>query len=326
MKNPLRTLTELVRAPAALSVPGDVLAGAAAAGVLGRRSAGLASASVLLYWAGMAANDWADRDLDATERPERPIPSGRISPTAALGVAAGLTAAGLAVAGRTGGGRALSVAVPLAAAVWAYDLRLKNTAAGPAGMALCRALDVLLGATPGHPVRAVPTAAAIAVHTYTVTALSRHEVSGSPSAALPSATLATTAALTAVVAATRPARPGGNAERAGNPERVGDPERSGSAVRSGNAERTVVLAGGRGRDAVTAILVGEYVRGYGPAQARLFADPGAGRVRASVGAGITGLPALQGALISRSGRPLVGLALAMAAPLARRLARTVSPT
>src|SRR5258706_15455750 len=100
-----RGLAELVRAPAALAVPGDVVAGAATAGTLGPRTAGLAGSSVLLYWAGMAANDWADRDLDAVERPERPIPSGRIAPPTALGVAAGLTAAGAAVAGLAGGRR-----------------------------------------------------------------------------------------------------------------------------------------------------------------------------------------------------------------------------
>ena len=201
MKTPLRTLIDLVRAPAALSVPGDVVAGAAAAGTLGPATAGLAGASVCLYWAGMAANDWADRDLDAVERPERPIPSGRISADAALGIAAGLTAAGLAIAGKVGGRRALATAVPLAAAVWAYDLRLKNTAAGPAGMALCRALDVVLGSGTGNPVRTLPAAAAVALHTYTVTELSRREVAGLDDRRLPAATLATTAALTAAVAA-----------------------------------------------------------------------------------------------------------------------------
>ncbi|RQW90262.1 4-hydroxybenzoate polyprenyltransferase, partial [Micromonospora globispora] len=65
----LADLAELVRAPAALSVPGDVLAGASAAGALDRRTPALAGASVLLYWAGMAANDWVDRRLDAVERP-----------------------------------------------------------------------------------------------------------------------------------------------------------------------------------------------------------------------------------------------------------------
>jgi len=282
VKAPLRTLAELVRAPAALSVPGDVIAGAAAAGSLGARTAGLAGASVCLYWAGMAANDWADRDLDAVERPERPIPSGRISAPAALGIAAGLTAAGLAIAGRVGGVRALAAAVPLAAAVWAYDLRLKNTAAGPAGMAACRALDVLFGASAGRPVRALPAALAIATHTYTVTELSRREVSGSGTARLPAATLATTAALAAAVAA------------------------------RGNA--------------VGAMLAGEYATSYGPAQARLFTDPAAPRVRAAVGAGITALPALQGALTARAGRTWAGLAVAAAAPLARLLARKVSTT
>ncbi|MGW5158644.1 hypothetical protein ACWEPN_24475, partial [Nonomuraea wenchangensis] len=73
----MRALLELVRAPAALSVPGDTMAGAAAAG---RRPApGLALASVLMYWSGMALNDWSDRETDAVERPERPIPSVKAS-------------------------------------------------------------------------------------------------------------------------------------------------------------------------------------------------------------------------------------------------------
>ncbi|MBO0870275.1 MAG: UbiA family prenyltransferase, partial [Micromonosporaceae bacterium] len=92
----VRDVVELVRAPAALSVPGDVFAGAAAAGALGPRTPALAAASVCLYWAGMAANDWADRELDTVERPERPIPSGRVSPGAALGLAAGLSAVAVA--------------------------------------------------------------------------------------------------------------------------------------------------------------------------------------------------------------------------------------
>ncbi|WP_344922024.1 SCO3242 family prenyltransferase, partial [Plantactinospora mayteni] len=206
----LRDLAELVRAPAALSVPGDVVAGAAAADALDRRVPGLAGASVLLYWAGMAANDWADRELDARERPERPIPSGRVSPGLALGVSAGLTAAGIGLAGLAGGRRALAVAVPLAGAVWAYDLRAKNTPAGPAVMAACRGLDVLLGASGGRVVRAVPAALTVAAHTYTVTELSRREVSGA-TRTLPAATLAGTAAVAAAAVARRrtadPARP-----------------------------------------------------------------------------------------------------------------------
>ncbi|MFI2647493.1 SCO3242 family prenyltransferase [Micromonospora fulviviridis] len=292
----LADLAELVRAPAALSVPGDVLSGAAAAGALGRRTPALAGASVLLYWAGMAANDWADRRLDAVERPERPIPSGRIRPATAFGVAAGLTAAGLAVAGAAGGRRAAAVAVPLAATIWGYDLLAKNTAAGPAVMAACRGLDVLLGASVGPPrgrggreappaarglVRALPAALTVAAHTWTVTALSRREVSGADRR-LPRATLAGTA----LVAATALGRP----------------------------------------DPVPVALAAGYAGRYGAAQARVLADPSPARVRAAVGAGITGLPALQGALTARAGARLLGLAVAAAAPLGHRLARLISPT
>ncbi|MFC6081285.1 SCO3242 family prenyltransferase [Sphaerisporangium aureirubrum] len=276
-----RALAELVRAPAALSVPGDTVAGAAASGTLGRATAGLAAASVCLYWGGMAANDWADRELDARERPERPIPSGRISPRRALGVAAGLTAAGIGLAALAGGRRALAVALPLAGAVWAYDLRAKNTRAGPAVMAACRGLDVLLGACGARTAEAVPAALTVAAHTYTVTALSRYEVTGT-GPELPAATLAGTAAIAAAASGRRPGLAG--------------------ALATGYAAR------------------------YGAAQAHAVAEPSPERLRAAVGAGITGLPLLQGALAARAGAPAAGLAVAAAAPLGRRLARVVSPT
>jgi 4-hydroxybenzoate polyprenyltransferase len=279
-------LIQLVRAPAALSVPGDVVAGAGAAGALDRRTAALAGASVCLYWAGMAANDWADRDLDAVERPERPIPSGRVGARTALGVAVGLTAAGLAVAGRAAGSRGLAVAVPLVASIWAYDLWAKNTAAGPAAMASCRALDVLLGASTGDTRAAVGAASAIGVHTYTLTTLSRREVHGGRPG-LAAATLAATAGLAGAVAA-------------------------------GRADTAAA--------AVTRALACVYVLRYGRAQARIVTDSGASRIRAAVAAGIVELPTLQGALASRAGSARAGLAVAAAAPLARLLARKVSPT
>lgn len=200
----LRDIVELVRAPAALSVPGDAVAGATAAEVLDRRTAGLAAASVCLYWAGMAANDWADHELDWFERPERPIPSGRITPSTALAVAGGLTAAGMALAVAAGGRKTLPVAAGLVTAIWGYDAKLKNTAAGPAGMALCRGLDVLLGASTGRLGRAARPALVVAAHTYAVTALSRREVSGADRS-LPVATLSATAAVATVAGV--PVRP-----------------------------------------------------------------------------------------------------------------------
>ncbi len=288
----LGDIAELVRAPAALSVPGDALAGATVTGTLSARTAGLSAASVCLYWAGMAANDWADRDLDAKERPERPIPSGRVASGAAFGVAATLTAAGLTLAGLAGGRRALAVAAALAGAVWWYDTGLKGTPAGPAAMAACRGLDVLLGASSGQWRRAAVPALTVAAHTYTVTVLSRREVSGG-SSLLPAATLASSTAVAAGSAA------------------------AAAADRRQQSWWRRALPGG---------LAAWYAASYGRAQVHALAQPDAGHMRAAVSAGITVLPTLQGALIARSGAPGTGLAVAAAAPLGRRLARWLSPT
>jgi 4-hydroxybenzoate polyprenyltransferase len=94
-----RDWAELLRVSALFTVPGDALAGAAASGVRpGARTALVTGASLCLYEAGMALNDWADRAEDAVERPHRPLPSGRIAPAQALAAAAGLTVAGLGLA------------------------------------------------------------------------------------------------------------------------------------------------------------------------------------------------------------------------------------
>ncbi len=173
---------DLVRAPASLTVLGDALVGSLSARGTGGdgpvRLGALAVSSVCLYSAGMALNDWADADLDAIERPERPIPSGRITRARALAVGAGLTVVGVGsafAAGRASG----MISIVLAGALWSYDLVFKPTTAGPAVMAVCRGLDVLLGAAgPGWRGALLP-AGAVAAHTVAVTAVSRGEVDGS---------------------------------------------------------------------------------------------------------------------------------------------------
>ncbi|WP_298178632.1 SCO3242 family prenyltransferase [Saccharomonospora sp.] len=283
---------ELVRAPAALTVVGDTVAGGAAAGtpLRGRRLL-LPTASAAFYWAGMALNDWADRDLDAVERPERPIPSGRVSAGAALATGSALTAAGLVLARLGGGARAWRTAVPLAACVWAYDTVLKGTAFGPVGMAACRALDVLLGAGGGERT-ALPAAAALGVHTLGVTALSAGEVHGtSPGTA--------GGALTTTAAATTLATRG-----------------------TGGARRS----GGRLRRAFTAVLAGTYATSVGRAQYAALREPSARHARQATKAGIHGMVPLQATVAARHGAVRSAAFLATALPLARRLARKVSPT
>ncbi|WP_253776244.1 SCO3242 family prenyltransferase [Goodfellowiella coeruleoviolacea] len=284
----MRALAQLVRAPAALTVLGDTVAGAAAAGrpLRGRRLA-LPLASVALYWSGMALNDWADRAVDAVERPERPIPSGRISANGALAVAVALTATGLGLAAVGGGRDALGVAVPLAGAVWAYDTLLKPSAAGPVGMATCRALDVLLGAGLRAGPRALAPAAVIAGHTLGVTALSRGEVHGArPSTAL--------GALTGTAAATLAAVTG--------------------------------VARSRWHRAAAAAGAAVYAATVGRAQLDAARRPDGPTARAATGAGIHGMVPLQAALAARRGSITGALAVVTALPLARRLSRKVSPT
>ncbi|MFF0833118.1 MULTISPECIES: SCO3242 family prenyltransferase [unclassified Streptomyces] len=201
----LRAWAELLRLPALFTVPGDALAGAAAgSGRPGPRALLAVGCSLCLYEAGMALNDWADRAEDAVERPYRPIPSGRVRPAAALAAACAFTAAGLALAARAGR-PALAVAVPLAAAVWSYDLGLKRTPAGPGAMAAARGLDLLLGAAAGTGrVRpALVPAALLGTHTLAVTAVSRQETrTGSPLA--PLAALTTTVLLARALPPRRP--------------------------------------------------------------------------------------------------------------------------
>ncbi|MFE7481027.1 SCO3242 family prenyltransferase [Streptomyces sp. NPDC057552] len=255
----MRAWSELFRVSALFSVPGDALAGAAAVGRRPGRGTALAiGASLCLYEAGMALNDWADREEDAVDRPHRPIPSGRVAPSAALGAAGVLTAAGLALAARASR-PALAVATGLAATVWAYDLHLKHTKAGPAAMATARSLDLLLGATataatarstgdnvaaPVASVRdALPAALALGAHTYGVTAVSRHEAQGG-STAVPLAVLATTAALgAAVLTADRAARAGALGDRAARAGALGEPR---PARAKSPGEHTPVRTGGSG--------------------------------------------------------------------------------
>jgi 4-hydroxybenzoate polyprenyltransferase len=297
----LLAVTELVRAPAALTVPGDALVGAVASGAPTGAAAVRAACSVCLYWAGMALNDYADREVDAEERPHRPIPSGRVTPGFALGLAAVLSAAGLAGAVACGGRRGLDVAVPLTAVIWAYDLGLKeHCVAGPAAMGLARGLDVLMGAAPAARHKAVAPATVVAAHTLVVTALSRRETQG----ASPALTLGTLTATGGVIAlAARRAGPGRAAAR-----------QVGAAVRS--PLPATVVAGA---------ALGIYAAGF--ARAQLAArDRSAASLQRAVAAGIGGLLPLQAALAARSGALPLAQSLLAAGPLARRLFRKVSPT
>ncbi len=176
----LRSHLQLARAPNLFTAVTNVFTGCAATAL---PPAGpfdvslLAFSSACLYTGGIVLNDYCDRQTDRAERPNRPLPSGAVSPRIALGIAIVLLVAGVALA------LAVNVTAALAASAIAvlivtYDTHFKSAAAlGPLNMAACRFGNVLLGAcaAPAGCVRALPFAAAIAAWVAIISFISRRE-------------------------------------------------------------------------------------------------------------------------------------------------------
>lgn len=197
----LRPYLELLRPANVVTALADVLAGHAVAGRGNVRAVPwLLGATACLYAGGVVLNDFFDRGLDAVERPERPIPSGRVPAAAAAGIGAALLILGVSAAAAATA-EALAIAVAIAACVLLYDAWGKRHARiGPLNMGLCRGLNLLLG------MAAVP--AAVAAHwllallplTYiaAVTTVSRGEVHGGSTAAARGSLVALTGVLIAL--------------------------------------------------------------------------------------------------------------------------------
>ena len=149
-----RALLELLRVPNLFTAAADVAMGVLFVTPLRDTRdvvalAMLVGASCLLYAAGVVLNDVFDAPRDTRQRPERPIPSGRmpLGLARALGwflLLGGVTLAwiGAFVVGQWGPGL---VALPLAGCIVLYNATLKATPLGPVAMGACRALNVLLG-------------------------------------------------------------------------------------------------------------------------------------------------------------------------------------
>ena len=173
----------LLRLPNLLTLPGDSIAGALLSGILlapaptpaaTLRLLAAIAASVCLYSSGLLFNDLADAAIDARERPERPIPSGAVSPAAVWLVGILLLLLGLLFSIPA---HATPTAALLALSILLYDFAAKKSAfLGPLVMGLCRSLDLLLGAGP-VALAPAPLAAAVFLGLYiaAVTALARRE-------------------------------------------------------------------------------------------------------------------------------------------------------
>lgn len=151
----------LMRPANVVTAVADVLAGIAIAGYFIPFAAGsfgwgnpqmsmlpvilLCLSTIGLYSGGIIMNDVFDAELDAKERPERPIPSGLISKKAAtifggIFFFIGIFAAGL----YNPASQYLAAAIMVCCLI--YDKFLKHHAFfGPLNMGLCRGLNLLLG-------------------------------------------------------------------------------------------------------------------------------------------------------------------------------------
>lgn len=148
---------------------------------------GLCLSSIALYLGGMVLNDWFDRGIDAVERPGRPIPSGRVSATAARNAGVFLLVLGVAIAGSVSFAfqcpLAVSYAGLIAVLVIAYNGWAKSTIWGPMFMGSCRTVNVLLGTAVACSLpNAYSILASISVGCYIagVTTMARYEAQSVP--------------------------------------------------------------------------------------------------------------------------------------------------
>ena len=94
-------------------------------------------AASAFYVGGMFLNDAFDAEIDARERPERPIPSGEISRRAVMRWGFGWLATGVVLVAFVHP-RAVLAALGTCALIVAYDRWHKGNPAGPLVMGLCR--------------------------------------------------------------------------------------------------------------------------------------------------------------------------------------------
>jgi hypothetical protein len=164
----LSTLLRLARVSNIPTVWTNVLAGTVLAGAMepGWRIGVVLLAASLYYSGGMFLNDYFDRTIDASERPERPIPAGEISATTVAKIGFGLLFAGSLML-LPAGALAVAIGLLLSSTIVGYDLHHKNNAAAPIVMGGCRALVYCMAAAAGAGgVSTIVVIAAVALLAY----------------------------------------------------------------------------------------------------------------------------------------------------------------
>ncbi len=162
----LHTWLQLFRAPNLFTVPGDPIAGylIANSGFFDISLVFVAMASLAFYGAGLLLNDLIDLREDSAERPNRPLPSGRVAPATVRRVLWTLFGVGLLMLTATGSALSLCAGVATVVAVWSYNTLTKRLPVlGALNMGACRTLSMLIGALAGPSPSAFLIATLIAV-------------------------------------------------------------------------------------------------------------------------------------------------------------------
>ena len=182
--NRLWAYLQMMRPANIVTAWADILAGFAASGAVGLLNiqvlGWLLLATTGLYGGGIVLNDVFDAELDAKERPERPIPSGRASRQGATLLGSALLVTGVVAAAQVSLLSA-TLACGIALAATLYDAVGKHhPILGPVNMGACRGGNLLLG------ISAVPAmigehwflAVIPVIYIAAVTTISRGEVHG----------------------------------------------------------------------------------------------------------------------------------------------------
>ena len=148
----IRDYLVLIRFPNLFTIPSNIIVGFSQlvlfpeAGI--ENLLLLTTTSILLYVVGIIINDYRDLEIDRKERPDRPLPAGKISPRSALAFV--FVAAILAIFLATLVGiPSVLLAVILLITIIAYDCWLKNNFLGYFAIALARVINVVLGYSAG---------------------------------------------------------------------------------------------------------------------------------------------------------------------------------
>jgi 4-hydroxybenzoate polyprenyltransferase len=145
---------QLFRISNVFTIPPDILVGFLAVSIYLSSSIGysisdlvtLIFSSVFLYTGGLVLNDLFDVKVDRLERPNRPLPSGKIKKGKAILIIVLLFSLGLALASFVNS-TALGISLLLIAGIVAYNYKIKNGYFRPYLMAAIRALNVVYGAS-----------------------------------------------------------------------------------------------------------------------------------------------------------------------------------